>query len=74
MSLLHVSAHQERHPQGAQCNPHEIVCMLCHEQTVSTLCFQLFHIHDIAYIQFHEDYVGLPEDGAPDAPKHAGAR
>jgi hypothetical protein len=103
MLLLHVSAHQERHPQEAQCNPHETVCMLCHEcgigessvwipsacchlkdlsaslltdniKKVTTLCFHLFHIHDIAYIQFHEDYIGLPEDSAPDAPKHAGAR
>jgi hypothetical protein len=24
--------------------------------------------------QFHQEYIGLPEDGAPNAPKHVGAR
>jgi hypothetical protein len=33
-----------------------------------------FSIHGIAYIQFHQDYIGFPEDGASDAPKHVGAR
>jgi hypothetical protein len=33
-----------------------------------------FSIHDVAYVQFYQDYTGLPEDGAPDAPKHVGAR
>jgi hypothetical protein len=33
-----------------------------------------FSIHDVAYVQFHQDYIGLPEDGAPDVPKHVGAR
>jgi hypothetical protein len=51
---LHVSAHQEHHPQGAQCNPDEVVHML--------------H-HDVEYVQFNQDYIGFPED-APDAPKH----
>jgi hypothetical protein len=34
----------------------------------------LFRIHGVAYVQFYQDYIGLPEDGAPDAPKHVGAR
>jgi hypothetical protein len=33
-----------------------------------------FSIHDVAYVQFHQDYIGLPEDGAPAAPKHVAAR
>jgi hypothetical protein len=43
-------------------------------QTVSTFCFHLFRIHDLTYVQFRQDYIGLPEDGAPDATKHVGAR
>jgi hypothetical protein len=31
-------------------------------------------IHDVAYVQCYQDYIGLPEDGTPDAPKHVEAR
>jgi hypothetical protein len=32
-------------------------------------------IYDLAYAQFHQDpLIGLPEDGAPAAPKHVRAR
>jgi hypothetical protein len=43
-------------------------------QTVTTLCFHLFCIHDVAYVQFQQDYIGLSEDGAPDTPKHVASR
>jgi hypothetical protein len=44
-------------------------------QMVSILAFTSFHFHDIAHVQqFHQDYIGLPENGAPNAPKHVGAR
>jgi hypothetical protein len=34
-----------------------------------------FPLHDVAHVyQFHQNYIGLPEDGASNAPKHAGAR
>jgi hypothetical protein len=26
------------------------------------------------YVQFHQRYIGIPEDGAPNAPKHVGVR
>jgi hypothetical protein len=29
--------------------------------------------YDVAYTQFRQDHFGLPEDGAPEAPKHVGA-
>jgi hypothetical protein len=30
--------------------------------------------HDVAYLQFHQRYIGLHQNGAPDSPKHLGAR
>jgi hypothetical protein len=30
--------------------------------------------YNVAYTQFWQDHFGLPEDGAPEAPKHVGAR
>jgi hypothetical protein len=33
----------------------------------------IFGIYDVAYTQFRQDHFGLPEDGAPEAPKHVGA-
>jgi hypothetical protein len=30
-------------------------------------------MHFSKYTQFRQDHFGLPEDGAPEAPKHAGA-
>jgi hypothetical protein len=42
---------------------------------IPSVCCQLKDpSSDVAYLQFHQDYIGLPEDGAPDAPKHVGAR
>jgi hypothetical protein len=29
--------------------------------------------YDVAYTQFRQDQFGLPENGAPEAPKHVGA-
>jgi hypothetical protein len=29
---------------------------------------------DVAYVQFLQGYIELPQDGAADAPKHVGAR
>jgi hypothetical protein len=29
--------------------------------------------YDVAHTQFRQDHFGLPEDGAPEAPKHVGA-
>jgi hypothetical protein len=80
--LLHVSALQERHLQGAQKDPDEIVRMLRHKCRISegrkwipsTPYLHLFGTCDGAYAQFHQDPLGLPEDGAPAAPKHVGAR
>jgi hypothetical protein len=35
----------------------------------------LFRFHDVTQaLQFHQDSIGLPEDGAHNAPKHVGAR
>jgi hypothetical protein len=42
-------------------------------QTGSNPYHHLFGTYDIAYAQFHQD-PGLPEDGAPAAPKHVEAR
>jgi hypothetical protein len=34
-----------------------------------------FSFHGVAQVhQFHQDHIGLPEDGVPNAPKHVGAR
>jgi hypothetical protein len=34
-----------------------------------------FSFHDVTHVQqFHQDYIGLPEDGASNAPNHVGAR
>jgi hypothetical protein len=38
------------------------------------IIYSNFSIHDVAYVQYNQDYIGLPEDGVPDAPKHVGAR
>jgi hypothetical protein len=33
----------------------------------------LFLAYDVAYTQFRQDHFRLPDDGAPEAPKHVGA-
>jgi hypothetical protein len=37
-----------------------------------TSCFN-FSTYNVAYTQLRQDHFGLPEDGAPEAPKHVGA-
>jgi hypothetical protein len=32
-----------------------------------------YSAYDVAYTQFRQNHFGLPEDGAPEAPKHIGA-
>jgi hypothetical protein len=44
-----------------------------HTDSIHTLLPPCFHFHDIAHVhQFHQDYIGLPEDEAPNVPKHVG--
>jgi hypothetical protein len=38
------------------------------------LRYGLTNIHDVACVKFYLDYIWIPEDGAPDAPKHVGAK
>jgi hypothetical protein len=41
---------------------------------ISSCSYMFRHdIHDVAYVRFYKNYIGLPEDGAPDAPKHVRA-
>jgi hypothetical protein len=35
--------------------------------------FTYFGTYNVAYSQFRQDHFGLPENGAPEAPKHVGA-
>jgi hypothetical protein len=60
---LDTSALQERHLQGAD-----------NTQTGSAPYLHLFGTYDVSYAQFSSGSFGLPEDGAPAAPKHVGAR
>jgi hypothetical protein len=38
----------------------------------NVILLKLLHVAHVP--QFHQDYIGLPEDGAPNAPKPVGAR
>jgi hypothetical protein len=48
-----------------------------HRSTESTRRYPLptftYSAYDVAYTQFRQVHFGLPEDGAPAAPKHVGA-
>jgi hypothetical protein len=37
------------------------------------ISFFNFSTYNVAYTQFRQDHFGLPEDGAPEAPKLVGA-
>jgi hypothetical protein len=56
-------------------NPLFMSVILRYTDGIHTLLPPCFRFHDVAHLhQFHQDYIRIPEDGAPNAPKHVGAR